>query len=84
MSALSRPLGLLTGAGAALGLLVAWTAYHRHDAVSDYKAEIAARNALARQEHITTAQENRDDIHALDDDALRDAIPQFLHPADPD
>lgn len=84
MIGLSRPLRLLAGAGGVFGLLVAWTLYQRHDAVSDYKAEIAERNALARQEHITTAKDNRDDIHALDDDALRDAIPQFLHPADPD
>ncbi|MEM1079212.1 MAG: hypothetical protein AAGI09_11840 [Pseudomonadota bacterium] len=84
MIALSRPVGLLAGAGAVLGLLVAWTLYQRHDAVSDYKAEIAERNAIARQEHITTARENRDNVETLDDGALRDAIPQRLpdEPAD--
>lgn len=70
-----RLLGLVLGL-VALG--AAWTAYQRHDAVQDYKRETTARNAETRAAEEITRQENANEARQLDDDALRNAIPQRL------
>ena len=71
----------LTGIGKYLllgGLVLSAVAWLRWDAITDYRDELLLDYALTRLEQLREANELKDEINALDDDALRERASEWL------
>lgn len=75
---ISRSLTWVVLSGALMAALASGALWLRADAVDDYKAREAAREAADRLENRQEADERERDVKELDDDGLRDTLLDWL------